>query len=106
MKARLLFTASLSLASGLFAAEVTKPEPAAPPPETAAAPTEAPPTLPRKPAYKPPKVGAPAVRVAGGSRGSDTEGVVLQALVPDHAALTFQGAPALYWYQSKPAKAR
>jgi hypothetical protein len=70
------------------------------------APTAPAPVLPRKPAYKPPKVDAPAVRVAGGSRGGNFDGVVLQALVPDHAARTISAAPALYWFQSKPAKAR
>lgn len=60
----------------------------------------------RIPAYKPPKVGAPSVRVGAGSRGGDFDGVILQALAPDHPGRTFEAAPSLYWFQSKPMKAR
>jgi len=58
-----------------------------------------------KPVYKPPMMGAPAVRVGGASRGDGVD-ASLMALVPDHAGLTTKAHPSLFWYQSKPAKAR
>jgi hypothetical protein len=44
------------------------------------------------------------IRVGGGSRGGNNDGLSVQVLVPDQVALTTQAQPSLYWYQSKPAK--
>ena len=44
-------------------------------------------------------------RVSGGARGGAAE-TVLIALVPNHIALTTQSQPSLFWFQSKPAKAK
>ena len=63
-------------------------------------------TASRKLVYKPP---APAgnipTRVSGGARG-ETVDAVLIALVPNHVAVTTQAQPSLFWFQSKPAKAK
>lgn len=56
--------------------------------------------------YKPPLRGAPKARVGGGTRGTGTQHVVLQVLAPDHAGLTAQAQPALYWYVESPVAAR
>jgi hypothetical protein len=57
--------------------------------------------------YKPP-VGAGNIpmRVSGGARGGEIAGTSLLALVPDHVALTTQAQPSLFWFQSRPAKAK
>ena len=75
--------------------------------EVTASPVSSSPTArPRKVVYKPP---APAgnipARVSGGARGEAVD-VVLIALVPNHIALTTQSQPSLFWFQSKPAKAK
>lgn len=44
-------------------------------------------------------------RVSGGARGGGDETSLL-ALVPDHAALTTSAQPSLFWFQSKPTKAK
>jgi hypothetical protein len=61
---------------------------------------------PRKVLYKPPgAAGNIPARVSGGARG-DTVDTILIALVPNHIALTTQAQPSLFWFQSKPAKAK
>jgi len=56
--------------------------------------------------YKPPAAsGNIPARVSGGARG-DAVDTVLIALVPNHVALTTQAQPSLFWFQSKPAKAK
>ena len=56
--------------------------------------------------YKPPTAaGNIPDRVSGGARG-DGANTVLIALVPNHIALTTQTQPSLFWFQSKPAKAK
>src|SRR5206468_9566485 len=56
--------------------------------------------------YKPPAAaGNIPARVSGGARGGAAE-TVLIALVPNHIALTTQSQPSLFWFQSKPAKAK
>jgi len=56
--------------------------------------------------YKPPAAaGNIPARVSGGARGEGID-VVLIALVPNHVALTTQSQPSLFWFQSKPAKAK
>jgi Domain of Unknown Function (DUF928) len=60
----------------------------------------------RKLLYKPPgAAGNLPARVSGGARG-DAVDTVLVALVPNHIALTTQAQPSLFWFQSKPAKAK
>ena len=97
MKATILLLSALALLPTALRAE----EPA---PQTAAASPAVKPAS-GKPVYKPPMVGAPAVRVGGASRGGGIGASVI-ALVPDHEALTTKAHPSLFWYQSKPAKAR
>ena len=53
------------------------------------------------PVYKPPKRGAPATRVGGGTRGGDN-GMILSVLAPEHTGWTNQAQPVLYWYIAKP----
>ena len=60
----------------------------------------------RKLLYKPPgAAGNIPARVSGGARGAGAD-TVLVALVPNHIALTTQAQPSLFWFQSKPAKAK
>jgi hypothetical protein len=56
--------------------------------------------------YKFAKSSAPSARVSGGSRGSGDAAVTLDVLTPDETGLTTEEQPSLFWYQSKPAKAR
>lgn len=53
------------------------------------------------PVYKPPLRGAPAGRVAGGTRGADQALPYLCLIVPEHVGLTTSKQPVLYFYQSK-----
>ena len=53
------------------------------------------------PIYKPPLRGAPAGRVAGGTRGMDQEIPYLCLIVPEHIGLTISPQPVLYFYQSR-----
>ncbi|MCM2283215.1 MAG: DUF928 domain-containing protein [Desulfobacula sp.] len=53
------------------------------------------------PVYKPPLRGAPAGRVAGGTRGADQTFPYLCLIVPEHVGLTVSSQPVLYFYQSK-----
>ena len=55
----------------------------------------------RMPVYKPPRRGAPAGRLAGGTRGAEDQMPFLCVLSPDHVGLTIQGQPSLYWYISE-----
>ena len=75
---------------------VSAPAPAAPAPARA----------PMKLTYKPPAGGGNIpTRVSGGARGGGADASLL-ALVPEHAALTTHAQPSLFWFQSKPAKAK
>jgi hypothetical protein len=56
--------------------------------------------------YRAAKGSVTAARVTGGSRGSGDSTVTLDVLTPDETGLTTQEQPSLFWYQSKPAKAR
>jgi hypothetical protein len=58
------------------------------------------------PIYKPPLRGAPRTRVGGGTRGPSDPQPALYVLAPEHTGLTTQEQPTLYWYISKPARAR
>jgi hypothetical protein len=76
--------------------------PVAPPTPVASSPTRAPMKL----LYKPPAgAGNIPTRVSGGARGGGVDTSLL-ALVPEHAALTTHAQPSLFWFQSKPAKAK
>jgi hypothetical protein len=75
-------------------------------PTVTAAPVTSPTLASRKLLYKPPAAaGNIPTRVSGGARG-ETVDAVLIALVPNHLALTTQAQPSLFWFQSKPAKAK
>ena len=54
------------------------------------------------PVYKPPKRGAPATRIGGGTRGDDHQ-LILRVLTPEHTGWTSKTQPVLYWYISRPA---
>lgn len=56
--------------------------------------------------YNPPMRGAPAVRIGGGTRGIGGLTIELVVIAPDHTGLTVNEQPKLYWYVSKPAKAK
>lgn len=56
--------------------------------------------------YTPPLRGAPARRVGGSSRGSETALPAVSVLAPDHVGLTVFEQPALYWFISKPTAVR
>jgi hypothetical protein len=57
--------------------------------------------------YKPPPNGGRMpIRTSGGARGFSGVDTVLLPLVPEHLALTTQAQPSLFWFQSKPAKAK
>jgi hypothetical protein len=64
------------------------------------------PALAKKVKYRPANVGAPAVRLTGGSRGTGEDTVVLDVLTPDEVGTTTQEQPSLFWYQSKPKNAK
>ena len=59
---------------------------------------------PSLPIYTPPKRFSPRARVGGEMRGTDGNELEIQAIVPDHVALTVKKTPALNWYLSKPTK--
>ena len=85
-----------SPSSAATGAPVAPPAPAAPSPARA----------PLKLLYKPPAgAGNIPTRVSGGARGGGADTSLL-ALVPEHAALTTHAQPSLFWFQSKPAKAK
>ena len=56
--------------------------------------------------FRPQTTGAASVRVTGGSRGTGEAMTTLDVLTPDEVGLTTQEQPSLFWYQSKPAKAK
>jgi hypothetical protein len=56
------------------------------------------------PIYTPPKKFSPRARVGGQLRGTDGSDPEIQAIVPDHVALTVKKTPSLNWYLSKPTK--
>ncbi len=79
---------------------------AAPAPTPAGAVAPSPTRAPLKLLYKPPAGGGNIpTRVSGGARGGGVDTSLL-ALVPEHAALTTHAQPSLFWFQSKPAKAK
>ena len=105
------FFLSVLLASVISLGRLTsyaQPDPSPSPAATAPfAPAAASPTrAPLKLLYKPPAGGGNIpTRVSGGARGGGVDTSLL-ALVPEHAALTTHAQPSLFWFQSKPAKAK
>ena len=61
---------------------------------------------PAKLKFNRPSTGAPTVRLTGGSRGAGDSTVTLDVLAPAEVGLTTQEQPSLFWYQSKPSKAK
>lgn len=62
-------------------------------------------TLPRElklPVFQPKNVGAPKMRVGGGSRGGENANLELYVFAPEQPGITNQSQPTLYWYLSKP----
>jgi len=55
-----------------------------------------------RPVYVPPRRGQPRARVGGGVRGPGTSLPTIQALVPDHVALTARSQPAFLWHLDSP----
>ena len=56
--------------------------------------------------FRPASKGAASVRVAGGSRGSGDDAITLDVLAPDDVGTTTEEEPSLFWFQSKPSKAK
>lgn len=56
--------------------------------------------------YRPPKRGAPVVRIGGGTRGADSESIDLVVISPNHTGNTVKEQPNLYWYVSKDIKSK
>lgn len=56
--------------------------------------------------YKPPRMGKPAGRVGGGTRGVAAEGPEVVALVPDHTGRASGPQPSLCWYLARPMDMR
>ena len=108
MKIKLSFLPLLATSSIIFIAQrnLAAPDQAESP--TAIAVAEASPAhAPMRLLYKPPAgAGNIPTRVSGGARGENGIDATLFALVPDHIALTTQAQPSLFWFQSKPAKAK
>src|SRR5690242_10478363 len=93
-----LYTALVAAAAGLFTSEA---EDAAP--KTKDQPST---NVVAKVKFVRPSTGAPSVRLTGGSRGIGDSSITLDVLAPDDVGLTTQEQPSLFWYQSKPAKAK
>jgi len=54
-----------------------------------------------RPVYVPPRRGAPATRVGGGTRSGESSMPKISPLSPEHTGLTAQGAPTIYWWLSE-----
>ena len=93
--------ALFSLSASEALAQASTPAPIKPNPDSDPVAAKLPPRI----RYKPPVNGAPAVRGTGGTRGGVGELATLYVLAPEHEALTTQSQPALFWFQSAPAKA-
>src|ERR1700730_10713045 len=108
MRIKLSFLPVLAISSITFLAKrnLTAADQAKSPAATAV--TEASPAhAPMRLLYKPPTgAGNIPTRVSGGARGENGIDTTLFALVPDHLALTTHAQPSLFWFQSKPAKAK
>jgi hypothetical protein len=106
MKIQLLRLLATSSVAFLVQGNLTAADPAESPAVPLAA-EASPAHAPTKLLYKPPAgAGNIPARVSGGARGENGVDTVLFALVPDHLALTTQAQPSLFWFQSKPAKAK
>jgi len=54
--------------------------------------------------YVPPDLGAPEVRVSGGTRGAAGNELSVGVIAPAQTGLTIQEQPSLYWYNSRTAR--
>lgn len=52
------------------------------------------------PVFRPKNLGAPRVRIGGGSRGQDQADIELLVLAPEETGFTTTNQPKLYWYIS------
>jgi hypothetical protein len=57
---------------------------------------------PALPVFQPKNLGAPKVRVGGGSRGQNSSETELYVLAPEQTGFTTHSQPVLYWYVSRP----
>ncbi len=107
MKIYLFVLAATSLIACLVEKNLTAAEPQESPAPAAATTEASPARVPIKLLYKAPAgTGNIPTRVSGGARGENGIEATLFALVPNHLALTTQAQPSLFWFQSKPAKAK
>lgn len=103
MKNRILYLAIAFLSVMAGARILMAAEPEAPATSPSAAPALEAPKL----VYKPPaNSGRMPTRVSGGARGDSGVDAKLEPLIPNEMALTTEAQPSLFWYQSKPAKAK
>ncbi len=58
------------------------------------------------PVYRPPRRGAPAVRISGSTRGNGDIWPTVCVIVPEHTGLTTMAQPSLFWYLSESTVAR
>jgi hypothetical protein len=61
---------------------------------------------PAAPKFRPVTKPAPSVRLTGGSRGTGEQLVSLDVLAPADVGFTTREQPSLFWFQSRPSKAR
>lgn len=95
-------TAMLALVIGTFScgdACAQPPDPHAPAKPSPRDTPAAPPAGKVEAHYVPPDLGAPEVRVSGGTRGG-ADGLSVFVLAPKQIGLTVQQQPTLYWYSS------
>lgn len=92
----LVLAATQLLVVGVWLSASQATEPAAPAPTAAS----------HKVIYVPPKRGAPANRVGGGSRGLGDSMASVWVIAPQETGLAGTEQPKLYWYVSKPTTIR
>jgi len=56
--------------------------------------------------YAPPRRGAPAGRIGGGTRGSESRELSLAVVAPEQVGLSSTPSPRLYWFVSRPISSR
>jgi hypothetical protein len=54
-----------------------------------------------RPLYVPPRRGAPATRVGGGTRSGESSMPKISPLSPEHTGMTTQSMPTVYWWLSE-----
>jgi hypothetical protein len=96
-------TTIISGSGAIAAPQPPAPDPSQKPPPREAKANEAP--VEEEITYVPPDLGAPAVRISGGTRGTADDGPSVDVLAPDQIGFTTQEQPTLYWYISRPVRA-